>query len=532
MSIVIILVLFATIRARLLNFPLERDEGEYAYGGSLILKGIVPYQLCYTMKWPGTAVIYAVIEALFGQSGTAIHMGFLVVNSATIVLLFVLGARLFGALGGVISSATYGLLSVAPSVLGFSAHATHFIVAMAVAGLLILLRARDSGRLVLFFYSGILLGLSSLMKQPGTFFLLFAVCWTAWPALVNDPDGLEPRTIRWRTVALQVLVLICGGILPFAITGIVLLRAGALGKFWFWTFTYAHAYGQTIRLRQGIHNIWEMSLAVAGGTFPIWLLGLISPIPLLLDNRLRRTTVFLGAFATFSFTAVCLGLHARNHYFVLLLPMVSLLCAGGVSAATNLLARPGLNRKWAMLPLATFLCCFCYSLVRKSEFFFPADPVKLCRTVHGSNPFPEAAQIADFIKKHSAPSDRVAVIGSEPEIYFESGRLSATGYVYTYALMEPQPFASMMQKQMISEVEATQPRFLVYVDCWSSWLTGPRSDKRIFGWISSYVQNGYRLVGVIDELKEGTEYHWADAMTYSPRSEHRILVYERSGPRT
>jgi len=45
---------FALIRFRLRDMPLERDEGEYAYAGQLILEGIPPYHLAYNMKFPGT----------------------------------------------------------------------------------------------------------------------------------------------------------------------------------------------------------------------------------------------------------------------------------------------------------------------------------------------------------------------------------------------------------------------------------------------------------------------------------------------
>jgi len=34
---VAVLVVVAAVRLRLLNFPLERDEGEYAYAGQLML---------------------------------------------------------------------------------------------------------------------------------------------------------------------------------------------------------------------------------------------------------------------------------------------------------------------------------------------------------------------------------------------------------------------------------------------------------------------------------------------------------------
>ena len=49
-----VLSLTIAIRIRLLGIPLERDEGEYAYAGQLMLQGIAPYKLAYNMKFPGT----------------------------------------------------------------------------------------------------------------------------------------------------------------------------------------------------------------------------------------------------------------------------------------------------------------------------------------------------------------------------------------------------------------------------------------------------------------------------------------------
>ena len=39
-GLMIVVLLITYVRIRLLNFPLERDEGEYAYMGQLILKGL------------------------------------------------------------------------------------------------------------------------------------------------------------------------------------------------------------------------------------------------------------------------------------------------------------------------------------------------------------------------------------------------------------------------------------------------------------------------------------------------------------
>ena len=86
--IVVILIAAALIRLRLAGAPLERDEGEYAYAGQLVLQGVPPYQLAYNMKFPGTYYAYSVLLALFGQSPWGIRVGLLVVNAATTLLLY------------------------------------------------------------------------------------------------------------------------------------------------------------------------------------------------------------------------------------------------------------------------------------------------------------------------------------------------------------------------------------------------------------------------------------------------------------
>src|SRR5208283_4701441 len=119
---------FALIRFRLRSMPLERDEGEYAYAGQLMLQGIPPYQLAYNMKLPGAYAAYALILAAFGQTSSGIHLGLILVNACETLIIFVIARRLFGVIGGVVSGESYALLSTSPYVLGLAGHATHFVV--------------------------------------------------------------------------------------------------------------------------------------------------------------------------------------------------------------------------------------------------------------------------------------------------------------------------------------------------------------------------------------------------------------------
>src|SRR5438552_11651409 len=106
-----VIILFVVLfRVRLLAIPLERDEGEYAYMGQLLLQGIPPYGEAYNMKFPGTYVMYALIMTLFGQTIQGVHLGLMLVNCASILFIFYLTKRVAGDFGAVIASGTYAVL--------------------------------------------------------------------------------------------------------------------------------------------------------------------------------------------------------------------------------------------------------------------------------------------------------------------------------------------------------------------------------------------------------------------------------------
>lgn len=80
-ALALILAGTASVRFRLLDVPFDRDEGEYAHIGTLLLHGVPPYVGAYSMKMPGIYVAYAMAIAVFGQTTRGVHLGFLVVNA-------------------------------------------------------------------------------------------------------------------------------------------------------------------------------------------------------------------------------------------------------------------------------------------------------------------------------------------------------------------------------------------------------------------------------------------------------------------
>src|SRR5262249_39557372 len=123
-----------------------------------------------------------VILGIFGQTPWAIHAGLALVNIATTLLLFALGRRVFGrgqASAAAVAAALFAVLSLDRFVLGVFAHATHFVVLYAGAGLHALAQALESRRPRTFVVAGLLLGAAVLMKQHAAAFvaLAFVMLW-------------------------------------------------------------------------------------------------------------------------------------------------------------------------------------------------------------------------------------------------------------------------------------------------------------------------------------------------------------------
>jgi hypothetical protein len=293
-GLILLVLLAVAVRLRLLALPLERDEGEFAYNGQLILQGIAPFKLAFNMKMPGIYVAYAVIMAVFGQSCSGIHFGFLLVNLGTLALLFLLARRALEPATVPICCAAYVLLSLSPAVLGVQGHATNLVVLCALGGLLLLLRARPTGQARMLFLSGLLFGVAFLCKQPGLFFGIFAAALLLHDAIVTRP-------VPWRSCFRNLAWLSLGMVLPLAWTCLVLWRAGTFGRFWFWTIPYARVYGGLQSLPAGMDRLQEFFASGCDRWF--YLTGTIGLLALFWRKAAPERRFFFTTFYLCSFLA-------------------------------------------------------------------------------------------------------------------------------------------------------------------------------------------------------------------------------------
>lgn len=248
------------------------------------------------------------------------------------------------------------------------------------------------------------------------------------------------------------------------------------------------------------------------------------------EGRWRDRRFFLTTLLLFGFLSVCPGFYFRGHYFIQMIPSVALLAGAALSFmrhwTSKLLSPPGSWIAWG--------CA--YALFLGGSFYgnqwawFEWTPTEAAHNIYAGNPFSETQIVAEYLRTKFQPAATIAVLGSEPQIYFLAHRRSATGYIYTYGLMESQSYAAMMQKEMIAEIETARPSYIIYVENNLSWLQNERSDKTIFAWWERYRRAHYQLVGVADQTSPTqTEYRWgAAAAGYIPNGIGNLQVYKQT----
>jgi hypothetical protein len=459
------------------------------------------------MKFPGTYYAYAGLMAVFGQSAAGIHLGLILVTSLSILLLFLISRKVLNEAGGFMAAALFAALSAHPYANGLAGHATHFVVLFACLATYALLRQAEKDSTVWKLLAGASLGLAILMKQHAAVFALAGTLWLAW----------EKRS-HLRPLLASLGILGGGMAAPIGLVFAGLAWAGVWQRFHFWTIEYARQYVFIFPLRLAP----EYFVAGFGPIFTdgiwVWPLGLAGLALLFLRTPFRRAARLGAGLLLAGLLATIPGFYFRGHYFLMVMPGMALLNAALILALGGWVKKFP-DRRWLRFVAPCLFVVVLADLgLRNARLWFALPPAEASRLLYHYNPFPESPAIADYLARHTTPSDTIAVLGSEPQLYFLAGRRPATGYIYMYPLTEPQALAARMRAEFTQEIEQARPKYVVHINIFASWcsavipgVTGPIID-RLENWWESYATN-YQLVGMVD-MTDGqpTRFFWDEQL--------------------
>ncbi len=448
-AVIAILAVYAALRIPGLGVPLDRDEGAFGHMGQMIRQGGLPYRDGLDHKPPVAFYINALALEFVPSTARGIHSFLLVYNLLTLLCLFALARMYFRSLAaGLWCGLSYAVVSASPDLQGFSASTEMWALLPISASLLAAVAAIRCRRPWLLAASGALGALACWTKQTMfssiAFVLLYAVL-----AATPDLRRAARNTGLWMAGAFVV----SGGFVWY------FWAHGALHDFIYWCFTYGLSYAKQVSLsdvagdfRDGLWDVFRSNFIIFGVGIGIAAWTLARSF-----SRERRGAsdwhwpAFVLGFFILSLAGTVPGF-AYNHYFAQLAPAAALAAGEGFRILTE--------RRMSAAVVCLAVMVSTPVLVDRG-YFFERDPNVISRTVFEDNPFPESKPIADYIDEHSRASDLVFIEGSEPQILFYAERRSPTAFLMIYPLMTTHPQYKQFQYQMMRELTARPPKYII-----------------------------------------------------------------------
>lgn len=512
MLLTLIVVLIA--RINLLEMPFERDEGDYVLAGRLLLDGAKPYIDFYEQKPPGLFYTYAFFTAIFGTGATALHFGIALITTISTGLLYLFVSRLINTTTAAVAGAAFAILTLAPGASGFTVQSEHFVVLFILLGLWLLLKGLQEDRWYWVLVSGICGGWSAMIKQNSVFFVLFTgitlLIYLRW-ILGSD----------WRKAILRGALYSAGVLIPIVLLAGIMWAKGYWKDMWYWVFVYPNQYVSQIKYSEGVTYFFTFLKSVTVGTTLLWVLAGAGLLSLPWSGLKASTAWIIASMALLSFCTIVPGLRFYPHYWLFLSPVLALLLGILVHFVGNKLS-------WAAFPFAAV--AILTSIFINSGYYFSPDVHNIIRGAYGDNPFEESKEVGRYLKSRAQPGDKVAVLGSEPQIFLYSGMKSPSRHTFVAFIVSLNPNSKKWQDELVQDVEKDKPKYLVIVYHPYSWALDPKSDMTAYNWMWNYARANYHPIGYADMIsRNDTRYKWdAEALSYRPEGKEYLTVYERN----
>jgi hypothetical protein len=522
-----LIFLVVYLRSNFLNIPFERDEGAYGYYGKLLLEGKIPYKDFYEQKFPGIFYFYAFMVGIFGETVKGIHFGFTLLNIATFTLLFFASRRLFSPLAGVITAITYAIVSFTPTLSGFTIQGEHGVAFFVSLGIYFYSYAAKSTSWKYYFLMGLALGGAFMVKTSG----MFLVLWGGIAVVIDFLFDGNKRTVK--EFFRRTLIYSGGVFLVIGILFLIIALKGSFSEMIYWSYEIPKRYVGKIKWEDGKQYLEYTYKAITTDYKFFWIHSALALGVVLLKNISWRMKLVFIALIGFSTLTIFPGFYFYGHYWIQILPGLSIL-AGLTFYAINDLIKNRFGIKSANIGyiyVSIFIVATLLHLNKLKDYYFNPNYDRILRTVYGNNPFPETMRIADYINANSKPGDNIVSIGSEPEIYFYTKKHCPSRHAYFSALVDNVPEHKAWQREFVKDVEKAKPRYIIFYNHSISLMVQPDTDKYIWEWYDKYIRD-YNMIGCVD-MVDGymmATYVWKENLaTYKPQGKNLIYIYERKG---
>lgn len=454
-ALLTIIALAFLIRTPFFSVPPERDEGVYATTAEIILDGGIPYKDAVIFRAPGIFYAYALLITLFGHTVEALRIGSTVFIILTLLVVFGFARHLYGDAVGLLSAILYGLFSSGPLIQGGLANTEIFMMLPAVVATYIFYKGYKEDKRGYFFAAGILSGIAYLFKEATlTNFLLFLV----FTPFVSGGLGW----LNWlKRLSSRYLILIAGFAVPISIMLLYLHINGALYDYVIGTYNWNKGYGH-YDLDLFVRRLIDRGIYSLGREYSLlWFSAIIF---IFWTAAKERTTenIYIVLWMGISFIGVCLGSKFFPHYFIQMIPSLSIAGAVGIFELYKGVRNQRIVIK-VVSCLYAFLLLFSFGYAIKTDykFYIVFSPDEISREIYGDDTFVNSRKIAQYVKERTQPSDYIYQNRWDSEIYFLAQRRTPTKYIEHYAI-QATPDVVKSMGELRDDIFYKEPKYIVW----------------------------------------------------------------------
>ena len=478
------------LRMNFWSQPFEMDEGLHAYMGWGMLQGLVPFKDMYNTKPPGIYVLHSLLFLFAEPTALNIKVFASIYTLITAMAVFFVARKIAGDTAGLAAALFFGIFSSGPNIQGGGVNSEVFMILPYTLAAHSLITALQTERSRSYLLAGIWTGVASTMKQVAVVNLF----WVAGYLLVRlwlEKD--KPK--RARVLANGIWVFL-GSVLPWLPFLVYFYYHAALGHFYFWMVNANFKYiGDNYRELPNFAIFLSRMKKVLSENGLLWILALFGVawgwqklrlnIGLEIKNESkveeRWIWILMATWPLFSFLGVILGGRFFAHYYIQLIPALSV--PGGVglvSLIDRIRARGmGFFRRAGGL-IATLAIASTFVLFVKTDlpYYVRYDGLQISLHQYGNTLFSVTWFIGNYLRGQTESEDFIYVWAVDPEINFYALRKSPSPFLIQtdFDHIPWNPYDEVMQS-----LQEKPPKYIVAMQ-----------DMSLFPGLKDYVRNNFR----------------------------------------
>lgn len=447
------------------------DEGVRALTATRLLEGARLYVDVMTDKPPGATLFYAAVFALFGRSMKAVHLAATVWNFLTSMIIYLVAARFSSRRTGLWAAALFAYFSTNYLTQDTMAANTELLMSVPyTAAIYFFLKAHDLSRPardsaseragspvqsgVALLAAGLMTGFAAIFKQTGVlnfvFFALYEMfeAYGARRAYAGERPGWLKATVKRSFIRLSLIA--TGFIAVLMALFLWLLLTEALGGFWRNAIALNKFYidadpaGLWLKFMVGrglgyiLFNaaLWTLGVWVAARSIKRAKKNMQGDS--FSDPVYPSLNLAVALWGAVSLSSVMISGRFFGHYFILVLPALSLLAAEGVGLLGERLRDP-LRKRSARVAVAALGFLFLVGFVRSHH----RTAILAYETITGARTRwseqwgmterqHEADRVVESLRGKIGEGEPLYIWGYAHDVYWRTGCRPASRYLTPY----------------------------------------------------------------------------------------------------